>query len=129
LLGNSFSIPTVEWLLQPLVKLFDCEDYGEKFNYHFAWASWKESDDCNIQASRRVREYLAENDDSSSDEDAENVAGKDRAPNAAAVAKSRQQAGRTPPKPSLEIMERVHQCMLGVVESQGSDSDDDAADV
>ena len=60
LLGNSFSIPTVEWLLQPLSKIFDAENYGELSNYQYAWAAWNEADETTTQPSQRVMAYLTE---------------------------------------------------------------------
>jgi hypothetical protein len=37
LIGNSFSIPTLEFILGPIKPLFAEQDYPELFSYKFAW--------------------------------------------------------------------------------------------
>ena len=121
LLGNSFSIPTVEWLLQPLSKIFDAENYGELSNYQYAWAAWNEADETTTQPSQRVMAYLTEK----MDEDIESmIVGNNPFPGAAEAAKIRQRTGRQPPIPGLENIHRIHKQLEGFETSDDLDSAD-----
>jgi hypothetical protein len=124
LLGNSFSIPTVEWLLQPLARIFDAADHGDLSNYQYAWAAWNEADETTTQPSPRVMAYLTENREGDGQV---MVVGNNPMPGAAEAAKTRQRTGGPPPKPALDNIG----CIRLQVEGREKTPDDDldAADV
>lgn len=62
LLGNSFSIPTVEFILMP-IKSFFAERVYPSFNYVYAWERPEVLDRPPPEVSRRVRELIAAEDE------------------------------------------------------------------
>lgn len=122
LLGNSFSVPTVEKLLKPISKLFAVRDYGEMFNYQFAWKDWKEESDEPQFISERLKAYLQDHPEFSQSLMKE-IGSK---PNAIEAARSRHVATQPPTKVSEAKMNQVSRRLLEE-DPLDSDKEDDFA--
>jgi len=112
----------VEWFLSPLTSLFSSQDYGDNFNYAFAWASWNKKDKVKTEPSEGVRAFLEVIDAASSQPVMADLSG--------GAAKSRKRtAAEALAKPSREKMEDVDNVALGVGEPDGCNSNVDVCDV
>ncbi len=138
LIGNAFSIPTMEFLLQPLTPFFGKRRYST-VDYVFAWAGWNPADDESPKRSERVKRLMHEVAD---DQDEENEEGSTCEPtvtssgyNSSAtlivttLAHARESLGKLslPPASAMEEVDR--RLMSGANDVEDDENDEEDFDV
>ena len=137
LIGNAFSIPTVEFLLRPIKPFFAKREYAD-FDYVYAWTGWDPAKDSQVERSTRVRALMQEMAAtkrasspmfSLSNDENDKLSNRKMPPNPIMAARARQSAGKIfhPPMKAMNEVERYRLSTGNPSDDDDDDDDDDGA--